>query len=161
MKIKAVRDKIRESYKNNRLERLFLYLATPATLLFIIIIPPLQGWDEATHFLRAYQISTGNMRAETSAKRAGGLTPGNIIDMNDAAIADIMESAKTNLQRKVNWHYIARFTLQNRPSEGRVFKYFAGSAVYSPVAYSPQSVGIFVARTVRLPLIVYDYIAGS
>jgi uncharacterized membrane protein len=77
--------------------------------------------------------------------------------MNDRAIEDIMESARTNLHKKAEVRYYHAYLIQNHPAPARVQKYFAGSAVYSPVSYAPESLGIYLARTLRLPIILYVY----
>lgn len=142
-----------------RPEKIFLILAVPLVALFILVIPPLQGWDETTHFLRAYQISAGDLISEQYGTHAGGPIPDNIVDMNDAAVNDIILSAKTDLSRKVNISSYSPFIRQNHPTKAAINKYFSGSAAYSPVSYAPHAIGIYTARTLRLPLITYDYAA--
>jgi uncharacterized membrane protein len=141
------------------LEKVFLLIAIPFIGFFAVAIPAFQGWDEATHFSRTYQISEGTLLpVHYGPYHAGGPIPVNISQMEDAAVSDIVLSAKTNLARKAHVGYYYTYLKQNHPSSQIVNKYFSGSAIYSPVSYAPQSVGVFLARTLRLPLLSYDYV---
>lgn len=150
--------KLKEVFKEAKPEKIALILGTLFVLGYTFIIPPLNGFDEATHFLRAYQISEGKLLPERfGPDHAGGKIPVNISQMSDAAVDDIIQSAKTNLARKTHIRSYAKFLLQFHPSSSTVDKYFAGSSVYSPISYTPQAVGIFIARNLHLPLLLYVY----
>ena len=151
-------ERIKKFIESSSPQKLFLCLSIPAILLFVITIPALQGFDEATHFLRAYQVSTGDFVSERFGKRAGGPIPINVSNMNDAALNDLIRSAQSGLHEKAHIGYYKTYLKENHPDKNIVNKYFAGSAVYSPVSYAPQSIGIFLARTLRLPLLSYIYI---
>jgi len=152
-------ERLRNFVQSRSPESLFLWLGIPLVLLFIVIIPAFQGWDEATHFSRAYQISTGQFRAtKLGAHHYGGPIPINISNMEDTAVTDIIHSAKTNLAWKAHIGYYKTYLKQTHPDKNIVNKYFASSAIYSPVSYAPQSIGIYLARSFRFPVLLYDYV---
>ncbi|MBL4577677.1 MAG: DUF2142 domain-containing protein, partial [Flavobacteriales bacterium] len=53
----------------------FLVLALIYGLSFLIVTPPFQVPDERNHFLKAYQISTGQLRGVKDMDRVGGYVP--------------------------------------------------------------------------------------
>lgn len=157
--ISRVVQTIRKAWSSKDPSKLFLLFAIPFIFLFILIIPVLQGWDESTHFLRAYEISEFDVLAsEYDGKNAGYLTPVDIIDLHDSAVGDQVRSSQSGLEVKSSINHYYRFLTDNDIGENRVDKYFTASAVYSPVSYIPQSTGIFIARTVKMPLLTYVHL---
>lgn len=150
---------IKRIWKEKSPEKIFLSIAIPIVGLLIVTIPALQGWDEATHFLRAYQVSDLDFNPDRFGDHnAGDKTPVDIVQLHDAAVSDLILSAQTNLERKVHPGFYLTFLKDNSPSDMTVNKFFEGSAVYSPVSYIPQSMGIFIARNLHLPLLTYIYL---
>jgi len=140
-------------------QRLFLLIALTFGLFFLFSIPALQGWDEATHFLRTYQVSEHDFFPDKVGARSwGGQLPVNVLQMNDAFLGDLVQSAKTNLHRSVHSGaykvYIKTFT----PSKATASREFDSSAVYSPIAYLSSAIAIVIARVLHLPLLSYIYL---
>lgn len=140
-------------------ENIFLLFGSIFIGAFIIIIPALQGWDEATHFLRAYQVSEANIFPDRfDGNRAGGPVPVDISELHDSAVSDLIMSARTNLERKAHLGFYVRYAIDTQPDRNIVEKSFEGSAVYSPLSYVPQALGITIARFAHMPLLTYVYI---
>jgi uncharacterized membrane protein len=145
---------------NARPEKLFLIIASIFCGIFVFAIPPLQGWDESTHFLRAYQISEANLLPDRfNGDQAGGLLPINIINMNDEFLSDLIEYNTSEQKDTSDVDIVSKYVAQNDLSEQKALKQFEASAVYSPVAYAPAATGISVARLLNLPLVSYVYLA--
>lgn len=151
-------DKIK-SIEKARVEKIFLCIAIPFIAVFIIIIPALQGWDETAHFLRAYQISEYDIIPDKfNDNHFGYKMPNDIIQMSDAALSDLIKSAQSGLKDKANLSYYIGYLKDNKIDSIRTEKYFESSAVYSPVSYLPQTLGIIIAKTIHSPLLMYIYI---
>lgn len=141
-------------------ERIFLAIALPSLLFFSLAVPALQGWDEAAHFLRAYQISEGKIQSERlSDKIVGGNLPVRVIDMHDAFLTDLILSAQSNLERGVRTRGYLTYLKFFSVGDQRAGKEFVATATYSPVAYVLPATGIAIARTVHLPMVSYIYMA--
>jgi len=141
-------------------EKLFLLMASIFCGFFVFLIPPLQGWDEATHFLRAYQISEANFLPDRfNGDQAGGSIPISISDMSDQFFNDLKRTSLEDPGATTDLKVLKKYATENKVSEGKVQKQFEGSAVYTPLAYLPASIGIATARTLHLPLLSYVYLA--
>jgi hypothetical protein len=62
-------------FLNLQPEKVFLWLGGFFGLLFLFLTPPMQVPDEPAHFLRAWQISEGNLFADREDNRVGGWMP--------------------------------------------------------------------------------------
>ncbi len=91
----------------------------------LIFLPPFAAPDEPAHFYRAYQISKLNLTSHTT---------------NEGALGGIVLKIPPN-KLFSNWK------LTNDE-----FVSFPNTAVYSPAGYLPQSTGIGLARTAKLPV---------
>jgi uncharacterized membrane protein len=144
--------------RSKKPEQLFLLVAVPFCIFFVFAIPALQGWDEAAHFTRAYQVSELNLRADKIGNnRYGGNVPTNIITMHDAFMNDLILSAKSSNRRSVSLAPYEHYGNVINPSAERLATNFTDSAIYSPVAYFPPAIGIAIARFMHLPLLTYIY----
>lgn len=158
LSLKRLAIAVKTAWYERKPENIFLLIAIPATLLFLIAIPPLQGWDEAAHFLRAYQVSEMNAVADDLGNHhTGGQLPEDIVKMHDSALSDLVRSAQSNLKEKVNPKAFAWAIKDFSPSRNTVAKRFEASAMYSPVSYAPQAAGIITARILHAPLLSYIY----
>lgn len=123
---------------------LTLILGALGSLPLVILTPPFQVPDEPQHFYRAYQLSEFHLRAEVICGEAGGTLPVSLTQLVKASVytpdgvlypATPAPIAKT-LQLK---------SIPLDPST-RQFVAFPGSAIYSPLPYLPQALGIAAGR---------------
>ena len=140
--------------------RLIRQLSNPAAFAAVLAIfltaiafvtPPFQGADEDRHFLRAYQLSELSVLPEKENGQLGGTLPVAVVDSVKTLFA----------QRSQPWDrgLIAR-ELARRPADSpRVFESFPNTALYSPVAYAPQIVGIWIGRLLGQPPVVLVWLA--
>ena len=136
-----------------------LHASTPAIVCFILgllgalplvlLTPPFQVPDEAQHFARAYQLSEGSLWSEMRGGRVGADLPASL----SASIEHVLGSTQEHADHPVRPQPLAE-TLADlaRPlaPDDRAFLGFAGAAVYSPLPYVPQILGIWMGRAFAL-----------
>jgi uncharacterized membrane protein len=123
-----------------------LFLTTIACMT-----PPFQGADEDRHFMRAYQLSELSVMPTKDGERLGGSLP--------AAVVDSVQSLFARRGEPWDGELVAR-ELSRRPAAApRVFESFPNTALYSPVAYAPQVVGIWIGRLLAQPPVVLVWLA--
>ena len=116
-----------------------------------IVTPPFQGADEDRHFMRAYQLSELAFLPIKHDGQLGGILP--------AAVVDSVRTLFGNRGQPWDRHLIAR-ELASRPAGSpRVFESFPNTALYSPVAYAPQVVGIWIGQLFGLPPVALVWLA--
>lgn len=122
-----------------RAEHIFILLGTLFGLIFVFFTPPYQVPDEPKHFFRAYQISEGRFRAERRGGVVGGFLPTPLV--KTAPVVEPIATVRTD-------PHILRDKLSAAaaPAGSRSFTSFPNTAMYSPVPYLPQAVGILVGR---------------
>jgi hypothetical protein len=122
----------------------FLVLATPACLFLAFAIPPSQGLDERNHFLRVYQLSGGTILSEYTNGHVGGVVPSCAITYLDHL------SAVAAQPGAFRWRTFFQQPAGCDPSATQ-FVAFENTAVYSPLSYLPQALGVAIARLVHAP----------
>lgn len=138
-------------------EYVFLLLVSIFGLLFAFLVPPMQAPDEISHFFRAYQLSDGQVIATKYDFGVGGALPKSLKNMS----YDFQATGITARQggEKVHAGQIKSYLGQSLKPSDKSLAQFTGAALYSPVAYAPQVVGIWVGRIVHLPPILIFYLA--
>jgi uncharacterized membrane protein len=134
-----------------RPHQFFVITAVLYGVAMILFTPPFQVPDEINHWYRAYQISTGKLLPEMQDSRLGGQVPNGIIEVTRPFLGLRWNTnAKTRFQTVRDQFVIS--LQENQP----VFMDFPNSALYSPVSYLPQALGIFLARTFGFgPMIIF------
>ena len=117
-------------YKKVCNEKLFLFTFVPICILYLICNTPFNVPDEVNHFCRAFEISEGHMISKKCNEGIGRELPFKNIDL---------------YQYKNSWNSVTR-DWNMELSKEKVFISFWNTAVYAPVSYAPQALGIFVAR---------------
>jgi len=132
-----------------RPERAFLTLSLIFGMMFIIALPPFQSPDEPAHFYRAYQLSEGKIIADTLPKQksyqSGGSLPLSII--RTATLW--CDRIPFKLSQKVKREQFSESLNMPLEREKTAYTIFA-SALYSPIPYLPQTVGIAVGKLFNL-----------
>lgn len=123
------------------IESLFLAITFVFGLLYVFLLPPFQSVDEGMHFFRSYQISEGHFVAKNSDGLIGDELPTSLSNFYDAYYPFIK-----NIDRKSSTQeFLGNFNLKINPQE-RSFTQFTNTALYSPVCYVSQTVGIFLGK---------------
>jgi uncharacterized membrane protein len=127
----------------------FLSLGLFFGILLIFLTPPFQAPDEYGHFSRAFALS----RADILPKARTYLPTSVLSFMADVSTNKIVFNYN---HKQSEQSLLAEFS---RAYEDRDLGYVRtlGTVAYSPVAYLPQSLGIWIGSTLRVPPIAIFY----
>ena len=128
----------------SKIHYLFLILVIPIGIFWAYLIPPFQTPDETVHFYRAYEVAEGHMTS-------GHDENGRIGNYFSASIQEFADKVKV---RDIIFHPEVKLSSEELEeakkiyiSEGnQIFYEFPSSAIYSPIPYLPQAIGIFIAK---------------
>lgn len=124
-----------------RIESSFLILWCVVSVLFACSNTMNNVPDESHHFLRAFEVSMGYMLSEMNSDMTSG---GRELPLLDTGF-------KTSKWQDT-WE-----TKNAELSIETTFKNFSNTALYNPIAYIPQALGILVARLITNKLIIITY----
>ena len=140
--------------KQHRPELYVLILGSVFGLLFVFLVPPMQGADETNHFLRAYQISEGSFISGYANNSVGGTLPAGIVRFSRVAVWNAGPGNSGDKVVKDDFKNI--ISIKNDGT--RVTATFTNTAAYSPVAYAPRVAGIWLSRFLHLTPFYMSYI---
>jgi len=147
-----------------KIEIFFVIAGLIFGILSALITPPFQIPDEHSHFARAYQVSEGHLISEKRAfPQENGIIPYeyvNVFPRQDQrfasggelpmSLAITFETASKGIEYYADRKYDPQNTMlllkQPLYKDQKHFFHFANAAVYSPVPYIPQSIGIVCGR---------------
>lgn len=130
----------RRTLKAPKSEKIFLWLALIFGPLFLILLPPFQAPDEPFHFLRAYQIASGQW-----GEGAGVKVPASVVEFLSAFDhIPLKPAVKTSAQE------ILSFRDQLLDPDRTVFIPYATALPHPPLPYGPQALGIALGKTLDL-----------
>lgn len=133
---------------------MFIFIGFATGILYVLGTPPYYMLDEPNHYFRAYQVSCGTIIPERIGDKTGGPIP---------------RSMSTSV-------YVFRFGIQQYKDGGispdlirgslslplneadTGFVAFSNTAIYSPIPYIPQAIGIGIGRTLDLSPLVLLYL---
>lgn len=130
------------------IEKMFLVIAIPLGLLFMILLPIGQIPDENTHYERIYAISEGYLISKSDSEGTGyAYMPDYVLNnFNNGNIENFEYSNVTdNLFKKYDKKIVK--------------KTFPNTSLYSFVVYIPQTVGVLVGKILHLPQLLTVYLA--
>ena len=117
----------------------FLFLAAVFGFSFLIVTPPFQIPDEPNHFLKAYQVSTGQLMGVREMDRVGGYIPIEVIEFSD-----FFNILSGDIHVKTNASTIWELRKTKHVTDSLVFVDFPSTGKYSFINYLPQSLSILV-----------------
>ncbi len=140
----------------------YLALTIPCVALLWLIIPPMQVPDEGRHFMRALQISEGQIlpQINPALHTSGGWLPA-------AAVEFVRDRMNPEFYRREDYlrNIPDRFKALDRaaqhqpPLSQKEFGVFFGAAIYPPALYLPQAAGIRLARLFSNKVYIWFYFA--
>lgn len=128
----------------SKIHYLFLILAIPVGIFWAYLIPPFQTPDETVHFYRAFEVAEGHMTSGHDEN--GGI--GNYFSASIQEFVDKVRVEELVFHPEVK---LSREEMEEAKSiylseENQTFYSFPSSAIYSPIPYLPQALGIFIAK---------------
>lgn len=121
-------------------ERLFLFLALLFGGILVFLIPPYQAPDEINHYFRSYQILQGHLFSEKTPQGLGGRIPEDTL-----AVIAAFEDQPFHPEPRSSAAEILENLRKTVSEEPKRFAAFANTALYSPVNYFPQALGMGIA----------------
>lgn len=144
------------SFFTDNIEYLFLVIAFPAIVSFVVLVPPGWGPDEQVHIARAYDISQGNMYPGSTGVKGhyGAELPTSLVNILNHGHSESNTS-------KINEPFYKRKDIVNQKKNknledqliggGSLTQYdFGATGTNSPAAYLPSAVGFYIARQANL-----------
>jgi uncharacterized membrane protein len=124
-------------------EHAFAWIAGLAGVLYLLFAPPFMGFDEHTHFFRAYQVAEGHLLSERQEQQSGGMLPTSLYQFWQ----ELWPDNSIILGKQTIEQVTATANLPLAP-EQRQFIDFRGAAVYAPVPYIAHALGIALGQVI-------------
>lgn len=137
-----------------KIEKVFALLSIVFGLFFVFLTPPFQSVDENFHFLRAYGISNYDFIAQKRGTDVGSYMPASL-----ARFIGQYSYLIKNIGGKTSFHEIIQSGNLALENSNQTFLVYPNTALYSPVAYSAQALGIMFAKILNMPPLVILYVA--
>lgn len=118
-----------------KIEKVFLVMFIPMAITFCALIPMNQVPDEYSHFMRAYEISEGNL-VTTNHKWDASIYD----TIGNNKYKDLLKHSKIKTSSKKNLYY------------------YDNTSLYSFVCYIPQALGVKLAKIVSLNILGQAYL---
>ncbi len=138
-------------------EYVFLVLASVFGVILTFRMVPLFGNDEVVHFPRAYQVQEGRLWATKIGENdSGGYLPVQIKQFNDAYREQVQND---NTDGDKIYAAKQRYGHERLTDSRREPVVFTSATLSAGWDYLPPATGIFIARTLHLPLNWFVYVA--
>ncbi len=131
--------------KDMKIENVYLMIATIICIFFLIAMPTFKSHDEYYHWLKAYEVSSGNLMTPIENNIAGSNLPEGV---SKVLTSDWVHMTYKDVKEHLN--------VQLNPEKVSLL-YPETSAVYSFVQYIPQAIGIILARLVTSNTLLITY----
>ncbi len=134
-----------------RPDRVFMILGGLSMMASLFLVPPFMTPDETTHFKRAYSVSLGTIWPEYDNGIPGFWAPASA----QTAIDRYFDPELEPLSLAYTWQEL------HRPLEPEIQKFiqFRPEAIYSPLGYLPQVIGIAIGRSLNATPIAMLFLA--
>ena len=124
-----------------RPELIFLFFSIICGLFLIFFTPPLLSADEPAHFSRIYSLSEGKIASLVVNNKAGNFVPQALKEFENT-----WEPMFHDTDIKTNFAKINSSKKINIDKDNLDFSNQCYQTLYSPVAYLPQTAGVFIAK---------------
>lgn len=131
--------------KVKKIENVYLILAIFVYTLFLTLMPTFTNHDELYHWYRAYEVSEAELVSGINDNKALSSFPTGVLEIkNTGFLCESYTSVFDSLNIKLN-------------KENKILADMSTVAVYSPIQYLPQALGIKCAEvfTDRVAIIAY------
>ena len=146
--------KMKYNIRNLPIPKVFLFTALIWGISMIFLVPPYHVPDEPAHFYRAYQVSLLDFIPEVQNNRLGGELPASLQNFYNT-----VRITPGNSEEKLSLNMLeAASNIDLNPHDTRFFS-FPNTALYFPVPYIPQAIGITIGRLLKLSPLAIFYLA--
>ncbi len=135
-----------------RPERTFVWLSLVFGVAFLFATPPLDIPQEARHFARAYMISEGRLLVPSADVRGGATIPRSLVVLHHR----VPHSGPGQRPVVHDPREVVKLLQVPLAPQDRVL--LKSHSLYSPLAYAPQALGVFVGRQLELPAVALLYL---
>lgn len=140
-------------------EKVFLFFCIFVGLFMVFFIPPFQSQDEPNHFKRAYSVSVLKIFSIKKENMLGNNLPCAIQDFIDASSDTGKEVVYAQSGYKYSLSEFKKLLNIELDKNKQCFLNYPNIAIYSPLAYLPQSVGVLLASFLSSK-ILFMFLAG-
>ena len=137
----------------------FLVVGGVFVVLFALLTPPLQVLDEHSHFYRIIEISRGWPVSRHIATQNGVERYGNFFPRGQINEIESLVRGADKTTGNYDTGLFSKYLLRNDPDQSRQIAGFEGSALYTPIVYTPQAVAYKVSGAVIRPTLLRMYAA--
>lgn len=132
-------------FTNIKLHNRFLFTSIIIYLMYLVLIPPTLGHDELHHWSRVFEITEGGFISEIRGNETGYVMPSgvflNIPWLDEFRYSDLFEKEVSKIDYS-NKTFISNATM----------------AVYSPLQYLPQVIGVGLGKLITNNSLIIFYI---
>lgn len=139
---------ILEKLRKIEIEKIYLWLGIPISLIFLFLMPPFQVPDEPAHYFKALAIAEGQFTCGAPVS-----APVNYVSLPDDTV--LVKIQKVH-EKKVSGTALHK-ALTNRASADEVSVPTA-ICTASPIGYIPQAIGLKIGLLTHAPPLVAFYI---
>jgi len=141
----------------------FVLLGFVFGVCFIVVTPPFQVPDAQSHYLRAYEISEGELLGVNKMHKSGGYFPQQVFDMQNSFhyLQSPWNSSNWSAEKLSYWsikYPLFKSEFQYTDSGQRAFHVVVGTNSYPPLLYIPWAAVMLLGRVVHLKLLFTYYI---
>lgn len=137
-------------------EKIFLIFSLIYGIPMLFLFPPFQIPDENVHFYRAYAIAEGKVIPDRIGNYNGNPIPSSISKLMEVTkFSGIVRNPNGKL--KISDLQSASFIQTNRNELSNFNQ--VGAAIYNPLSYIPQIIGIKLGEVLNLPILFIFYLA--
>ncbi|MHC4783842.1 MAG: DUF2142 domain-containing protein [Planctomycetota bacterium] len=130
----------------------FLILALTAGLAMVFVNAPFQAPDEGAHFWRAYHVYQGDLIASREGAAVGGQIPESV-----AYARQPYQYLISHPEERVDMDIFTEDLSKPFDAEKKVFIDFFTPALFTPIVYTPQVLGIAIGRLCGLSALKIMY----
>ena len=130
-------------------ERIFSYVVPTIFIAFLLFMPTLKNHDEIFHWFRIYDIAQGHLFTEMREGEPKSIAP---LEISEIKIHDNPANLRyKDLQEQFSY----KITTESR----KIISTLSTTAIYNPVQYLPQALGVFIADKISDTPMVMAYAA--
>ena len=148
-----IRNEIKRRLDAPRLTIWFCAFCLIFGIPLVFLYPPFLASDEIAHFYRAYQVSEFRLFSDANGQEGGGILPSSLTATVDVVKENMLDIPGFTLESLKD---IPRIPLA---PHDRTWTAFTGSALYSPLPYLPQALGILIGRVFNSTPLTLHYFA--